>query len=393
MSGIKELGDAIERKGNEIKELKGKLSKDAPEIKAAVAELLKLKDDFKSANGGVAWGADAPPAAPAPKKEKGPAQMPAKPVEDKDKAPKKVATPNMAVRLLPAAPPANPEGELTVTLSMMQPADLTRHMISLVSGAPKATFLNSGMVGKDAHQPYVTGKGGYFAGDVSIARFVAKSTGSALYPTDPWEAGKVDMWLDLYTAAIEGGGSAEILSLAEQHLADKTYLVDPAVTLADVAIYILAKKAAPQIVGPNVARFSKLVAPSIKQAALITKPGGATSNANAPAGGGKTGGQASSKGGEKEKEADEEEAGTFLDLPGAEEGKVVTRFPPEPSGYLHIGHAKAVLLNQYYAQRYKGRLLVRFDDTNPSKEKEEFEDNIIQDLATLNVVADKVRSM
>ena len=71
------------------------------------------------------------------------------------------------------------------------------------------------------------------------------------------------------------------------------------------------------------------------------------------------------------------------DLKSGKHTKIITRFPPEPNGYLHIGHAKSICLNFGLARDYEGRCHLRFDDTNPVKEDTEYVDSIMEDVRWL----------
>ena len=83
---------------------------------------------------------------------------------------------------------------------------------------------------------------------------------------------------------------------------------------------------------------------------------------------------------------------SLQELANAQNGKVITRFPPEPNGYPHIGHAKAAIIDEEYARMYNGKMILRFDDTNPLNEKIEYYHAIRDGLDWLGIKPDLVKN-
>lgn len=231
--------------------------------------------------------------------------------------------------------------------------------------------------------------GDLLRGDIPSARFLARFDSSLnLNGADASQASQIDEWIffaqALHTVDPSPKAVSERLQPVNLHLALRTFLVDPHLTVADLILFIalknLGKKNANALKVLNqLTNINRWFLFLLKQAGVqkvVAKyyPDAAVQAAKP-----------------KEKKEKKEglnlgHAAGYMELENvAEFETVVTRFPPEPSGYLHIGHAKAAFLNYYYAQKYNGRLIIRFDDTNPRKEKDEYAENILKDLETLGI--------
>ncbi|CAG8452271.1 842_t:CDS:10 [Ambispora leptoticha] len=218
-------------------------------------------------------------------------------------------------------------------------------------------------------------------GTSTIIRYLAREHKSlGLYGSNAISAPLIDHWIDFASNILSSRDFKQLESGFDElnhHLTLRTYFVGYKPTLADVVIWGALKNSAVfnrllktgKDVGTHLVRWYSYIntLPYIQEAVAWVQQKSVN-----------------------ETKSRSEGPNMNIGLVDAKIGQVVTRFPPEPSGYLHIGHAKAAMLNQYFAQLYRGKLIVRFDDTNPTKEKAEFEESIKEDLALLEIHADQI---
>ncbi|XP_039385568.1 bifunctional glutamate/proline--tRNA ligase isoform X1 [Mauremys reevesii] len=213
----------------------------------------------------------------------------------------------------------------------------------------------------------------------SIVRYLARvATSAGLYGSNLLEHTEIDHWLEFSATKLSTSAQFGSALLELNHcLSLRTYLVGNSLSLADLCVWAVLKGSSAwqeqlqQNKAPvHTKRWYGFLEAQCAFQSVGTKWAAVAS---------------------KTKEATEkkQDVGKFVELPGAEMGKVIVRFPPEASGYLHIGHAKAALLNQHYQVNFKGKLIMRFDDTNPEKEKEDFEKVILEDVAMLHIKPDQ----
>lgn len=221
--------------------------------------------------------------------------------------------------------------------------------------------------------------GSIVVGAPYILRYLARlgsSVSLSLYGAEAAQSVQIDYFLDLAALVSNKDTLSKYAEMINNHLQHNTVLVGEALSIADLYVWeqIVAntrwahfsKTSAAQF--PHLFRWVNMVQNHpVVMSALSVKQNVEKRKAEA------------------RMARSAEGAGFDVDLPGAVMGEVVTRFPPEPSGYLHIGHVKAAMLNDAISKKYKGKLILRFDDTNPQKEKDEYVQNIMDDLKRIGV--------
>ncbi|KAG9129722.1 hypothetical protein Leryth_015426 [Lithospermum erythrorhizon] len=235
--------------------------------------------------------------------------------------------------------------------------------------------------------------------DVLLRHVGRLATSSNLYGCDDFESSQIDEWLDYAPIFTSGSEFEGACAYVDRYLLHRTFLVGHSLSIADLAIWSClagtgvrweslrkSKKYQNLVRWFNAihAEYESLL-DDITVTFLGKKGTGKTSTSKVKeqqisnSGSGNVNVDNSGKGKVASQPTSE------VELPDAEVGKVRVRFAPEPSGYLHIGHTKAALLNKYFADKYEGQFIVRMDDTNPDKENNEFVDNLLKDIGTLGI--------
>lgn len=236
---------------------------------------------------------------------------------------------------------------------------------------------------------FIFGDGSKLEGLYVLLRHIGRTfTHLKLYGHSDMQSGQIDEWLDYIPIFYQGSAFEAACSYVDSYLPTCTFLVGQDLSIADITLWSALARTSKRweslrrsMKYKNLVRWYdsltfeysssldqvlRMVAGKIKPSPEILRNSNADhGKTNAPG-----------------LNCDE------LDLPNAEYGKVCLRFAPEPSGFLHIGHAKTVLLNQYFKDKYDGRIIMRLDDTNPEKESNEFVESLLKDVEILGIVYD-----
>jgi glutamyl-tRNA synthetase len=229
-------------------------------------------------------------------------------------------------------------------------------------------------------------------GNTSVANFIAAYSNKCLDFLGANKEQTVAIWQWIEMAQTEIENIADVVKLdpvfqrLDWHLTHSSYIVGHRLTLADLVVYETLKRSKQW--SQYQARYKKHI-PALDRFFVHIDGLALVQTATTVLNGAVKKGCSTHDISPPTTEESSSDSDAVVVLPHAEMGKVVTRFPPEASGYLHIGHAKAALMNQYFAQKYNGKMLLRFDDTNPAKEKAEFEERIREDLRLLGIDSKK----